>query len=85
MAQLKLSPFGEQAEQGEFQRPEGMDLENKMALRPERWAKRAEARAILEARARERYAAEQAKWREREEKARQRGRKSRGRPPQHTS
>ena len=78
--------LGEQADQGGLPLPEGVDLKREIALRQERLVKLAEARGVLEARARERYAAEQAKYeakrREREEKARQGGRKPRGRPPQ---
>lgn len=81
-----LFALGEQADQGELQLSEGVDLEKEIALRQERLARVAEARAVLQARARERYAAEQAEYeaklREREEKARQSGRNPRGRPPQ---
>ena len=60
-----------------------------ITLRKERLAKLAEAKAVLEARAQERYEAEKAEYEaklgERAEKARQSGRKPRGResqPPQ---
>jgi hypothetical protein len=55
-------------------------------IRQERLINLAKAKAVLEARAQERYAAEQAayqaKLRERDEKARTQGRKPGGRPPQ---
>jgi hypothetical protein len=57
-----------------------------VTIRQERLTHLAKAKAVLEARAQERYAAEQveyqAKLREREEKARTKGRKPGGRPPQ---
>jgi hypothetical protein len=59
---------------------------DELTLRQERLVKLAQAKAVLEARAQERAAAEQAEYaaklREREQKARQSGRKPRGRPPQ---
>jgi hypothetical protein len=58
---------------------------NQIAFRQERLANLAKAKAVLEARAQERYEAEQAaydtKVREREAKAHQTGAKPRGRPP----
>jgi transposase len=66
--------------------PEGLDVERELAFRQERLLNLAQAKAVLEARAQERYEAEQAayeaKLREREEKARETGRKPRGRAPQ---
>jgi transposase len=66
--------------------PDGLVLADEVADRQTRLARLAEARAELEARARERDAAEQAayaaKLREREERARRTGRTPRGRPPQ---
>ena len=71
------------AEQTE--RPEGVVIADESACRHERLANLAQAKAVLEARAQERYAAEQAaydaKVREREAKARQTGSNPRGRPP----
>jgi hypothetical protein len=56
------------------------------AIREERLANLAKAKAVLEARAQERYEAEQAEYearlREREKKARKQHHKSKGRPPQ---
>jgi len=79
----ELVALGEQADQGDL--PEGMEVEFEIALRQERLLNLAEAKAVLEARARERYAAEkaeyEAKMREREEKAQQTGRKPRGKAP----
>src|SRR3990170_2243604 len=75
----RLMTLGEQVDQGERALPEGLVLQDELARREERLAQLAEAKAVLEARAAERYAAEQAeheaKVREREEKARRRGRK----------
>jgi len=81
-----LLTLGEQADQGERALPEGLVIEDELTLRRERLANLAKAKAVLQARAQEREAAEQAEYqaelREREEKARQTGRKPRGRPPQ---
>ena len=82
----ELVEFGEQADRGEQQLPEGMILGDEIAIREERLAKLAQAKAVLEERAKERYEAEQAEYeaklREREKKARKRHRKPKGRPPQ---
>jgi transposase len=81
-----LLTLGEQADQGERTLPEGLDIKDELTLRQERLANLAKAKALLEVRAQERYAAEQAEYhakvREREEKARETGHKPRGRPPQ---
>ncbi len=65
--------------------PEGLVLTDEIAFRQERLASLAKAKAVLEARAQERYEAEQAAYEaqraEREAKTRQTGRKPRGRPP----
>lgn len=65
--------------------PEGMNLPNEIARREERLARLAEAKAVLEARAKERYAAEQAEYeaklRERADKEQRTGKKPRGKPP----
>ena len=65
--------------------PTGWVIADEIAFRQERLANLAKARAVLEARAQERYAAEQAAYeasvRERAAKARQTGRNPRGRPP----
>ena len=78
--------FGEQADQGEQQLPEGLILGDEIAIREERLANLAQAKAVLEERAKERYEAEQAEYeaklREREKKARKHHHKPKGRPPQ---
>lgn len=83
---VKLFAVAEQVEKGEAQLPEGLFPQDEIALRQERLAKLAEAKAVLEARAQERYESEQAEYtaklREREEKARKSGRKPRGPKPQ---
>ena len=65
--------------------PEGLVVTDEIAFRQQRLTRLAEAKVVLEARAQERYQAEQAeheaKLRQREEKARRSGRKPRGRPP----
>jgi hypothetical protein len=82
----KLFAMAEKAEKGEVQLPEGLFPEKELALRKERLAKLAEAKAVLEARAQERYKVEQAEYeaklREREEKSKKSGRKPGGTPPQ---
>jgi len=80
----ELLALGKQADQVEL--PEGLVIEDEITFRKNRLAGLAEAKAVLEARARERYEAElteyKAKMHVREEKARQTGRKPRGRAPQ---
>jgi len=80
----ELLVLGEQTDRVEL--PEGLKVEEEVAFRQRRLANLAQAQAILEARAQERYEAElaeyEAKKRAREEKARQTGRKPRGRDPQ---
>jgi transposase len=80
-----LFELGEQADQGELQLPEGLIIEDEITRRKQRLVNLAEAKAVLEARAQERYQAEQAEYetkqREREEKSRKTGRKPRGRKP----
>ena len=65
--------------------PEGLVITDEIAFRHERLANLAQAKAVLEARAQERYEAEQAVYEaqraERVAKTRQTGRKPRGRPP----
>jgi transposase len=81
----ELFTVGEQADQGEIQLPEGLILEDEIAIRQERLANLAKAKAVLEERAQERYEAEKAEYetklREREEKARKTKRGPRGRKP----
>lgn len=70
----------EQADQ-----PAGLVITDEIELRENRLARLAEAKAVLQARAEERYAAEQAEYEakmaEREAKAKARGRKPGGKPP----
>jgi transposase len=78
-----LFALSEQAERGTL--PEGLVVADELALRQARLARLAEAKAVLEARAAERDAAEQAayaaKVQERAAKARRTGRPPRGTPP----
>jgi len=80
----ELLALGETADQTEL--PEGLELEAELAWRQERLFNLAKARAVLEARAQQRYEAEQAdyeaKQRQRAQKAQQTGHKPRGRAPQ---
>jgi transposase len=80
----ELFTLGEQADQGENQLPEGLVLEDEIAIREERLTNLAKAKAVLEERAKERYEAEkaeyEAKLRERKAKARKRHGKPKGRP-----
>jgi hypothetical protein len=82
---VDLIAQGEQVDQGEQQLPEGLVIQDKIAIREERLANLAKAKAVLEERAQERYAAEQAEYqaklRERTEKARKTKRGPRGRKP----
>jgi transposase len=79
----QLFALSEQADQGE--QPSGLVLNDEIAIRQERLARLAEAKAVLEARAKERTALEQAEYeakvQERAEKERQTGRVPRGRTP----
>ena len=78
-----LFALTEHAEQTEM--PEGLVIANALAFRHERLANLAKAKAVLAARAQERYAAEQAAYdaqiRERDATSRQTGSNPRGRPP----
>jgi transposase len=79
----ELFALGEQVEQETL--PEGMNIADEIALRQGKLERLAEAKAVLEARAEERYQAEQAeyeaKMREREEKTKRKRRKRGGRKP----
>ncbi len=81
----ELFALGEQADQGDRQLPDGLVIPDEIALRQERLTNLAKAKAVLEARAQDRYQAEkadyEAKVRAREEKARKTKRKPRGRAP----
>ena len=85
----ELFALAEKVEKGEAQVPERLVPRDEIALREQHLAKLAEAKAVLEARAQERYQVEQAEYEakleEREEKARKSGRKPGGtkpKPPQ---
>ena len=82
----QLFELGEQADQGEATVPEGLVIEDEIALRKERLENLAKAKAVLEARAKERYELEKAEYdaklKEREEKAKKQGKKPRGKPPE---
>ncbi len=79
----ELLALSDRAERGEL--PEGLDVEAEIIFRRERLANLAQAKAVLELRAEERYQAEkaeyEAKLREREEKTKRTGRKPRGPKP----
>ena len=79
----QLFLLAEQADRHEL--PAGVNVADEIALRQERLARLAEAKKVLQARAQERQAAEQAEYeaklREREAKAQRSGRIPRGRPP----
>lgn len=80
-----LFELGERADQGEVELPEGLVIQDEIAFRKERLENLAKAKAVLDARAKERYEAEKAeydaKMKEREAKARKRHRKAGGKPP----
>jgi transposase len=79
----ELVALGEKADQEDL--PEGLDVGFEIALRQERLLNLAQAKAVLGARARERYEVEkvehEARLREREEKVKKTGRKPRGEAP----
>jgi len=79
----ELFALSEHVDQGDL--PDGLVVSDEIAIRQTRLARLAEAKAVLEARAKERDALEQAeydaKMQERDAKARQTGRTPRGRPP----
>ena len=89
----ELFTLGEQADQGDFQLPDGLVIPDphlrwgkcEIALRQERLTNLAKAKAVLEARAQERFQAEkadyEAKIRTRAETAQKTKRKPRGRAP----
>lgn len=81
----ELFQLGEQADQGDLQLPEDLVIQDEITLRQERLEHLAQAKAVLEARAQERYAVEKAEYdekvREREAKARKHRKRPRGRAP----
>ena len=85
-AQLKVADLLAKAEAADrSDLPDGLSIPDELARREERLAKLAEARAMIEARARERFKREQAeheaKLAARDAKAAATGRKPRGKPP----
>lgn len=80
-----LFAVGERADQGELTLPPGFSVAEEIAFRQERLTHLAQAKAVIEARAQERDAAEKAaydaKVRERAEKVRRHKRPPRGRAP----
>jgi len=81
----KLMEWGESADQGDMRLPEDLVVQDEIALRQERLENLVQAKAVLEARAQERYAAEKAEYdekvRTREAKARTQRKRPRGRAP----
>jgi len=81
----ELLQLGEQADQGEIQLPEDLVVPDEITLRKERLENLAQAKAVLEARAQERYEVEKAEYdrkvRAREAKARKHRKRPRGRAP----
>jgi transposase len=80
-----LLTLGEQADQGERGLPAGLVISDEVAIREARLVNLAQAKAVLQTRAQERYQAEKAEYdaklQEREKKARKHRRKPKGRPP----
>jgi transposase len=83
---MRLAGLAEQADREGRELPPNLNVATEIAFRQERLANLAEAKQVLEARAQERYQAEQAafeaKQRERDEAARRKGKPPRGRGPQ---
>ena len=81
----KLIEWGESADQGDIRLPEDLVVQDEITLRKERLENLAQAKAVLEARAKERYAVEKAEYdekvREREAKAHKHRKRPRGRDP----
>jgi transposase len=81
----KLMEWGESADQGDILLPEDLVVQDEITLRKERLENLAQAKAVLEARAKERYAVEKAEYdekvRKREAKARKHRKRPRGREP----
>lgn len=81
----RLFDMGEQADKGDVDLPEGLVIQDEISFREERLKNLAAAKAVLNARAKERYEAEKAEYdaklKEREAKARKRHQKPRGKEP----
>ncbi len=82
----ELIELGEQADQKEVLLPIELDIPDELAIRQERLTKLAEAKRVIEERAKERFEAEQAEYqaklKERDDKGRKRHQKPRGPKPQ---
>jgi hypothetical protein len=82
----QLFELGEQADQGEANIPQGLVIGDEIAFRQARLENLAKAKAVLEARAKERYEQEKAEYdaklKAREEKAKKSGKKPRGKAPE---
>lgn len=81
----KLIEWGESADQAEILLPESLVIEDEITLRKQRLENLAQAKVVLEVRAKERYAVEKVeydeKMREREAKTRKHRKRPRGREP----
>ncbi len=81
----QLIEWGESADQVEILLPENLVIEDELTLRQARLENLAQAKAVLQARAQERYAVEKAEYdekvREREAKTRKHRKRPRGREP----
>jgi transposase len=84
-AQLKLDVAELFEKAAQHDQPDGLIIEDEINLRQDRLERLAQAKLVLEARAKERFSAEQAEYEvkvaEREAKTKKRGRKPGGRPP----
>jgi transposase len=74
----ELMQLGEEADQGEILLPETLIIQDEITLRKERLENLAQAKAVLAARAKERYEAEKADY---DEKTRKHRKRPRGRAP----
>jgi len=81
----KLIEWGESADQGDICLPEDFVVQDEITLRKERLGNLAQAKAVLQVRAKERYAVEKAEYdekvQEREAKTRKHRKRPRGREP----
>lgn len=84
--QQEIDALFAMAEQADSEQPDDFDIDNEIGRRRDRLASLAQAKAILDQRAGQRHAEEQAEYEQkmaaRQEKEKQTGKKSRGRPPQ---
>jgi transposase len=76
-----LLTLGEQVDQGERGLPEGLVVLEEVAIRQTRLVKLAQAKAVLEARAQERYQAEKAEYDAKLQSRDEKARKTKRRPP----